>query len=213
MINIKIFEFNPIRVNTYIIYNESKECIIVDPGCYYKNEENELSGFIEKELIKPVRLINTHTHTDHIMGNNYIIKKYSLPVEIHIGAEYFLKNAKNWGEMLGFNIEDIQSPLKYLNDGDIINFGNSELEVAYTPGHADGSICLINKKQKFVISGDVLFAGSIGRTDLPSGDFDILEKSIKEKLYILDDGYIVYPGHGPTTTIGEEKHNNPFVHL
>ena len=130
---------------------------------------------------------------------------------MHKGGEYFIKNAKSWAELLGFYIDKVDLPSKFLEDADKIKFGKSELEVAYTPGHADGSICLISRKDKFVISGDVLFAGSIGRTDLPTGNFEILAKSIKEKLYTLDDDFTVYPGHGPSTTIGEEKRSNPFV--
>ncbi len=213
MIKIKVFQFNPIQVNTFVLYDDSKECVIIDPGCYGKDEEDELAKFIEQEHLKPVKLLNTHAHTDHILGNNFVINKYKLQPETHSGSEYLLKNAKSWGAMLGFNIENSKISSKYLNDGDIIKFGDSELIVAFTPGHADGSICFINKAEKFVISGDVLFAGSIGRTDLPSGSFELLEKSIKEKLYTLDDDYSVYPGHGPATTIGEEKRHNPYIHL
>ena len=211
MIKIKIFEFNPIQVNTYILYDDTMECVIIDPGCYGVTEEDVLKNFIDSEKLKPVKVINTHAHTDHILGNHFVIENYNVGLEIHKGGDYFIKNAASWAEMLGFHIDIVDQPTKYLEDNDIITFGNSELEVAFTPGHADGSICLISRKDKFVISGDVLFSGSVGRTDLPTGNFELLEKSIKEKLYTLDDDYTVYPGHGPSTTIGTEKHSNPFV--
>ena len=211
MIKIKVFQFNPVQVNTYILSDKTRECIIIDAGCYAEHEEFELSNYIEENKLKPVRLINTHAHIDHILGVNYAIKKYGLTLEIHESSEYFLKDVKSWGVMLGIKSENIITPFKYLKEGEKIKFGESELEVMCTPGHADGSICLVNKAEKFVITGDVLFAGSIGRTDLPTGNYELLERSIREKLYILDDDYTIYPGHGPTSTIGFEKQNNSFI--
>ena len=147
MIKIKVFVFNPIQVNTYVLYDETKDCIIIDPGCYGKPEEDVLSSFIVQEKLKPVSVINTHTHTDHILGNHFVIDKYKVGLEVHKGGEYFIKNAKNWAELLGFYIDKIDLPAKFLEDSDKIKFGKSELEVVYTPGHADGSICLIKQER------------------------------------------------------------------
>ena len=211
MITIKTFIFNDIRVNTYLLYDETKECIIIDAGCYTDSEKKELSEFINREGLKLIRQYATHCHIDHIIGNNFIHDIFNVDLEIHQEAEIFLKHADSYAEMLGFKIEKIINPVKYLNEGDIIRFGNSQLEVLYTPGHAGGSICFYNKEQKFIITGDVLFQGSIGRTDLPTGNFQMLVNNIKTKLLTLDEDTIVYPGHGPTTRIGFEKKNNPFL--
>jgi glyoxylase-like metal-dependent hydrolase (beta-lactamase superfamily II) len=211
MTEIKVFEFNPIQVNTYILYDETGECVIIDAGCYGEEEEKELSDFIEGKGLNPVRLLNTHAHTDHILGNNFIRQKYNKNPELHKEGSVFLKHASGWAEMLGIKTDIMQMPEKYLEEGEKIKYGKEELEVVYTPGHADGSVCFISRNGRFVITGDVLFSGSIGRSDLPTGDSDKLKNSIIEKLYILDDDFIVYPGHGPATTIGQEKRTNPFV--
>ena len=211
MVSIKIFEFNPIQVNTYVLFDETQKCVIIDPGCYGREEEKVLKDFISENNLIPELLINTHAHTDHILGNHFVIKEYNVGLAMHKDSDYFMGKPKEWAEMLGFEMKQIDMPNRYLNEGDIINFGDSELKVIFTPGHADGSICLLNSQQKFVITGDVLFSGSIGRTDLPTGDFRKIERSIKDKLYTLDDSVVVYPGHGPSTTIGHEKQFNPFI--
>ncbi|MCD4746439.1 MAG: MBL fold metallo-hydrolase [Bacteroidales bacterium] len=213
MIKIKYFFFNAFQVNTFILYDETKECVIIDPGCYEESEESALSDFIEKEGLKPVKLLNTHCHIDHILGNNFICKKYNLKPEIHKAGLLFLNSSEEHASMYGFKMDKAIEPDKFIAEGDIIKFGTSELYVIYTPGHADGSVCFINKKQKFVIVGDVLFKESIGRTDFPTGDYNLLINSIKNKLYILDDDFIVYTGHGPETSIGYEKQNNLYVNL
>ena len=206
-------EFNPIQVNTYILYDEAGNAAIIDPGCYGKQEEDELGSFIATEKLVPLALINTHAHTDHILGNHFVIERYKLSFQIHKDCDYFLERSTVWADMLGFSLKSFDKPTLYLDEGSIIKIGSSELKVVNTPGHADGSICLINYDQKFVITGDVLFAGSIGRSDLPTGDFDVLKKNILEKLYTLDDDFTVFPGHGPPTTIGHEKLHNPFMNL
>lgn len=211
MITIKTMVFNGFQVNTYILYDETNECIIIDAANYDKSEDNEIEQFIELNKLKPVYHINTHCHVDHILGGKFIEIKYGIGICIHPESLNFLNNAKDQALMYGFNLTEIANLSMQINDGDKLLFGNSTLDVLYTPGHASGSVCLVNQKDKFVISGDVLFRDSIGRTDLPTGNYDILKQSIFNKLFTLPDVYKVYPGHGPTTTIGYEKLNNPFL--
>ena len=211
MLTIRTFIFNSFGVNTYVIYDESLECIIIDPACQFPDEEFQLSGFIEANNLKPVRLVNTHAHIDHILGNGYISEKYNLLPEMHADAVVFLETARQAGTAFGVKIEKVIFPEKYLSDGDTVKFGKSSLKVLFTPGHAAGSICLVSDADSFVITGDVLFQESIGRTDLPTGDLDQLLASIREKLFTLPDSFKVYPGHGPATSIGFERRNNPFI--
>ncbi|MBN2172573.1 MAG: MBL fold metallo-hydrolase, partial [Bacteroidales bacterium] len=155
--------------------------------------------------------IFTHCHVDHILGNNFVAKTWGLKPEIHKAGLQFLVNGQQQGRIYGFEMDKNIEPENFIEEGDKIQFGNSELQVVYTPGHADGSICFICHPQKFVIVGDVLFRDSIGRTDFHTGDYDILMRSIHTKLFTLDDEFTVYSGHGPETTIGYEKVNNPFI--
>lgn len=197
--------------NTYLLYDETGECIIVDPGCYTEEERKALTGFIASEKLVPVALVNTHTHVDHILGNNFIYNTYQIKPLIHQAGEIFLKSAPEHASIFGIEAERMVLPEKYIDEGDEIRFGNSKLEVIYTPGHANGSVCLISHPDKFILSGDVLFQGSIGRTDLPSGNFDLLAESIQQKIYTLPGDYTVYPGHGPETSVEAERNHNPFV--
>lgn len=213
MITVEKFVFSPFYENTYVLYDEFGECVVIDPGCFEPAEENELADFISGNNLKPVRQIFTHCHIDHIFGANFIFGKYHIKPEIHKAAMPFLLRAGEQARVYGFEMQKVVQPENFIEEGDKMKFGNSELEVVYTPGHADGSVCFINHPQKFVITGDVLFQGSIGRTDFPTGDFDLLMKSIREKLYILPDDFTVYAGHGESTTIGSEKRSNPFVRL
>jgi glyoxylase-like metal-dependent hydrolase (beta-lactamase superfamily II) len=211
MISIKKFAFNPFQVNTYVLWDETKECAIIDPGCYGDEEINELTGFIEEQELKPVTLVNTHSHIDHIVGNEVIVKKYGLKIHAHNEGKRFAEHAPENAFIYGLSGVNFLIPENHIEEGDTIKFGKSELKVIETPGHADGSICLISDEQKFVIVGDVLFYQSIGRTDLPTGDYDLLMKNIRDKLFSLGEDYKVYPGHGPDTTIGLEKGSNPFL--
>jgi glyoxylase-like metal-dependent hydrolase (beta-lactamase superfamily II) len=211
MIQISTFTFNSFGVNTYLLYDETNECLIIDPACQYTQEEQELSDFIEANRLKPVRMINTHAHIDHILGNTFVCEKYNLKPEAHIAGLKFYEIAPSSGSVFGISVGKVIMPVDFLKEGDIVKIGNFSLKVLYTPGHADGSICLVNDEDSFVITGDVLFQESIGRTDLPTGNLDKLLESIRLKLFTLPDQYIVYPGHGPTTTIGFEKRNNPFI--
>lgn len=210
--NIKIFTFNQFFENTFIISDSTNECIIIDPGCYDKNEKQILQDYILSNNLVPTRLINTHCHIDHILGNNFVSKTWDLELEIHQKDIDLLKNSKDIADLYGFvNYEKSPITNKFLVEGDIIEFGKSNLEVLFTPGHAPGHISLYSKNENFIISGDVLFNNSIGRTDLPGGNYNTLIDTIKSKILCLDDSTVVYCGHGPSTTVGKERINNPFL--
>jgi len=211
MISVHYFTFGPFEENTYILFDETKECVIIDPGCYDSSERAELTKFIENNELIPVKLINTHCHLDHVFGNGFVAEKYKLQLEINKNDQLVLDSYLGVASMYNLNAQPSPMPSVYLNEGDVITFGNSTLEIVFTPGHSPGSISFYNKEQKFMIGGDVLFYGSIGRSDLPGGHHETLINSIKTKLFPLGDDYKVYSGHGPTTTIGFERNNNPFL--
>lgn len=211
MITLKRFPYNPFQVNTYILHDESNECIIIDAGMDGTMEENEIVNYIESSKLKPVLLVLTHGHIDHILGNNFIAEKYNLQLAAHADAVPFIERAPAYAQTFGVSIENPKEIDLYLEEGKDLSFGNSALKILETPGHADGSLCFYSEKDRFVITGDVLFNQSIGRTDLPTGNYEVLQQSIWEKLFTLPDETIAYPGHGPETTIGYEKLNNPFV--
>jgi hydroxyacylglutathione hydrolase len=211
MVNIKIFTFNPFSENTYVLWDETKEGIIVDPGCYTGAEKKHLNEFIEENKIKPSFLINTHAHIDHVLGNAFVHEQWNLLPIIHKNEVAGLTAVPQYAHLYGINAELSPDPVEFLNEGQSLKFGNTELDIIFTPGHSAGHITLMSKEQKFLISGDVLFYGSIGRTDLPGGDYKTLIDSILHKLMVLEDDYKVYPGHGEPTTIGFERKNNPFI--
>jgi len=212
MIDIKIFTFNPFMENTYILSDETGECVIIDPGCLSPEERESVAAFIEEKGYKPVRLLQTHMHLDHVFGSKYIADKYDLKLEAHKDDEFWgeqtVEYAANFGMQLDANPPAIGN---YLNEGDVVKFGNSALEVIHVPGHSPGGIVFYSKSDKMAIVGDVLFRESIGRADLPGGNFETLVSSIKSKLLVLDDDVAIYPGHGPASTIGHERANNPFL--
>ncbi len=211
MIAVQRFVFNSFAVNTYVISGKNRECIIVDPACMNAKEEHELSGFIHDYQLTPVMLINTHYHIDHILGNAFVCNTYGLKPIAHQKGKLFWETAKESASVFGLKLGELKKPEIFVEDGDILKADDIELRVFYTPGHADGSICLVCDSQNFVITGDVLFQSSIGRTDLPTGSFDLLRESIQQKLFTLPADCIVYPGHGPATSIGYELINNPFI--
>ena len=211
MTQMQIFQFNDFQVNTFVIWYDTKECVIIDAGCFSAKEYDVLTAFIAKNGLQPVRLLTTHYHIDHILGNKYLKDYYRLPVEAHEAGNPFWTNASIWAATFGISQDELIAPDAYLQDGDEVKFGRSSLKVLYTPGHADGSICFYNENDRYVVVGDVLFHTGIGRTDLPTGNFDVLKQNITEKLFTLPDDVTVYPGHGPKTTIGFEKVNNPFL--
>ncbi|MBT5615839.1 MAG: MBL fold metallo-hydrolase [Flavobacteriales bacterium] len=209
---IKSFTFNPFQENTYVVYDDTKECIIIDPGCYTDKERDELRRFITSEGLKPVKLINTHCHIDHVLGNKFTSELWDLELYMHKEDLPLLENAGNIGKMYGFeDYEGSPYPKHFLAQDDTLTFGESSFKILFTPGHAPGHICLYSKENNLLIAGDVLFNRSIGRTDLPGGDYNTLIKSIKTKLLPLDENTIVYCGHGPSTSIGKEKMSNPFL--
>ena len=209
---IKRFVFNTFQENTFLLYDESKECVIIDPGCYEKEEQVKLENFISENRLKPVALLNTHCHIDHILGNQFVADKWGVELQMHKKDLLLLENAEAVSKMYGLeNYSGSPYPKHFLEDGDILSFGESELEVLFTPGHAPGHICFYSKKNNFIISGDVIFQMSIGRTDLPFADYDILIKSITERIFPLPGEVQIYCGHGPTTVLSYEREHNPFL--
>ena len=213
MLTVQSFTFNPVQENSYVVYNDKKQCCIIDPGCYFASEEKELKDFIENNELQPVYLLNTHCHLDHIFGNRFVSKAFALELYLHKLEKPVLEYGPTSGQMWQMPFDNYDGPLHFLDEGDRVRLGEDELEVLFTPGHSPGSISFYSAAQKFLISGDVLFQGSVGRTDLPGGDFRILEETIKTKLYTLPGDTIVYAGHGGSTTIADEQKANPFVKL
>jgi len=211
MIEVAFFTFNPFYENTYILYNEKKECIIIDPGNYSDHENSTISKFITEHELIPVRLLLTHAHLDHIFGTYYIYNTYGLTPEMHPKEQMIWDSAALAGQMFGVRMPPLPPVLTTLSEGNDILWHEDKLHILFTPGHSPGSVCFVYDDMKWVIGGDVLFNGSIGRTDLPGGNYDTLINAIKTKLYALPDDYTVYSGHGDTTTIGNEKRYNPFT--
>jgi glyoxylase-like metal-dependent hydrolase (beta-lactamase superfamily II) len=211
MLNVKIFQFNPLQENTYLIFNEEQNCIIVDPGCYTDQERQQLLQFIASKALRPVLLVNTHCHLDHVFGNKFIHEQFGLELHIHEGEQKVLDMAPTSGLMWNLPFDNYQGKLHFIDESLPLQLGNDRLEILFTPGHSPASISLYSNKDDLLIAGDVLFRESVGRTDLPGGNPDILSHSIRTKLYTLPDETIVYPGHGIPTTIGHEKHHNPFI--
>jgi len=211
VLKIKSFVFSPIQENTYLLYNEFNQCAIIDPGCYFDAEKEELTQFIKDNSFTVIHLLNTHCHLDHVFGNKYVAETYSLTPQIHKNEEQVLAFAPTSGLMYNLPFDNYTGQLLFLKEGDVVTIGKDELVVIQAPGHSPGHICFYNKAQGFLIGGDVLFNRSIGRTDLPGGNYDELIKNIKEKLLVLPNKTIVYSGHGEITTIGEEKVENPYL--
>jgi hydroxyacylglutathione hydrolase len=211
MISIKSFVCSPYQENTYILYDETHECVIIDPGMYNAAEQNLVASFINENNLKPVLLLNTHCHIDHVLGNKFVSDNYNLLPQFHEGELPLLTAVPSYAPQMGMNYEVSPLPEKFLETSGSIQFGESRLELIFAPGHSPAHLCFLSTQDNFLIGGDVLFYQSIGRTDLPGGDYNTLIRSIKEKLFILPDDCIVYPGHGPSTTIGYEKKNNPFL--
>lgn len=211
MIQTKKFTFNQVQENTFVVYDETGECAIIDAGCYFDNERLELDTFISEKQLKPVRLINTHCHFDHIMGITHCRTKYNLKFECHPDEAVLVEQAAEHGDLFAIPMEPVDPPDAFFEEGDQITFGNSYLQVIEAPGHSPGGVVFYNPEQKILIAGDVLFYGSVGRTDLPGGSFVRLIGNIKTKLLTLPEETVVYCGHGPETTIGFEKKNNPFL--
>ncbi len=207
------FGFSLFGINTYVVVDPStKDCAIIDPGMIDNEEREAMDRFIEKNGLHVTHLINTHLHIDHAIGNGYVKSKYGVKTEAH-PADMFLgerlqEQARQFGIPEGDSKVEIEVPLK---EGDIIHIGDGELEVIHVPGHSPGSIALYDKADGFIIAGDILFQRSVGRADLPGGDMKQLIDGIKSKLLVLPDDTVVFSGHGPSTTIGDEKKYNPYL--
>jgi len=211
MLNIQLFTFNAFEENTYLLINEKRECWIIDPGMYGKQEESLLINYIVENNLTPKAIINTHAHIDHIFGVNALQERFTIPFGIHIKELEVLKYAAGSASLFGFSFEQVPRPDFYIKEGELLSVGEDMLQVYFTPGHSVGSISFYYPKGGWVISGDVLFSGSVGRTDLPGGNFDTLKDSIRNQLLTLPGETIVYPGHGPATTVQNESLNNPFL--
>jgi hydroxyacylglutathione hydrolase len=211
MLQIKSFVFSPIQENTYVLYNEDKECAIIDPGCYFEAEKEELKNFISQLGLLPKFLLNTHCHLDHVFGNKFIAETYGLTLHLHENEKQVLAFAPTAGLMYNMPFDNYAGEFILLQQGDTIVLGKDELQIIEAPGHSPGSICFYAASQHFIIGGDVLFHRSIGRTDLPLGNHPTLLNSIRQQLFVLPNETIVYSGHGQPTNIGEEKKYNPFM--
>ncbi len=208
---IKKFIFNPFQENTYLIYDESKECVIIDAGCMDENEFKQINSFIVDNGLKPARLLNTHCHFDHILGNHFFTANYNLEVEANTGDAFLMNNAEGSALAFGIKAQDFPPISKNLKNGQEITFGNTTLKVRETPGHSPGHVVFYNEADKAVFVGDVLFRDSIGRTDLPGGDYDILMQSIKTQLLTLPEEVEIHSGHGTSSSIGMEIKSNAFL--
>lgn len=212
MWTIKKFVFSPFSENTYVLYNENKDAIVIDPGCFAQEEEQALAAFISSNNLTVKRLLNTHAHLDHVFGNDFVSKTYGVGVEMHEKDLVTLQRMPVAAELWGIRgYKTSPEPVNFLKEGEKIQLGNDDLDIVFVPGHAPGHIAFISKAQKFVIGGDVLFEGSIGRVDLPGGSLEVLMRSIQTEFLVLDDDFVVYSGHGNETTIGKERNTNPFI--
>jgi len=211
MLTVTSFTFSPLQENTYVVHNETGECCIIDPGCYFGNERNELKEYIQTSGLTPKYLLNTHCHLDHVFGNKFIHDTWGLTLHLHEKEKPLLDQASTFGMSWGLPFDNYKGDLIFLREGDTIPLGSDAFQVLFTPGHSPGHIAFYCQAQQFVLGGDVLFLKSIGRTDLPGGNFDTLLASIRNQLFVLPEETVVFPGHGPQTTIGYEKKNNPFL--
>jgi glyoxylase-like metal-dependent hydrolase (beta-lactamase superfamily II) len=211
MLYLKSFTFNPFQENTYLLYDDTGEAFVIDPGNSNSRENEALSSFINEHRLRLTRLLLTHAHIDHIMGNRYIKDTYGLLPEVHRNDLPFIERMPQTAATYNLKCDPSPMPEKFIQEEDVIFLGKYELLCIFTPGHSPGSISFYNKENKLLIGGDVLFNGSIGRTDLPLGNHETLISSIKEKLFVLGNDVKVYCGHGPATTIGHEKATNPFL--
>lgn len=213
MLQIHTFTFNPFQENTYVVSDETRECVIIDPGCHNYEERKILKDFIDNQNFKVTHLLNTHAHIDHVLGNEFVKRNFGVKLYLHKNDIPLLQNAAGRAEYFGFPAYEGSEVDVFLEEGDVITFGHSTLDVLFVPGHAPGHVAFVNTEQKICLSGDVLFRGSVGRTDLPLCNFDDLMNSIRTKLYTLEDDTVVYPGHGGPTKIGIEKRTNPYCRL
>lgn len=209
---IKTFVFSPFQENTYLIYDENGDAAVIDAGCYNDFEKQQLKQYIDDNKLKLKRVLNTHLHIDHQFGNKFLFETYGLKPEAGRADEFLLENVAGQARMFGLAGGDSAQQLgSYIEDNQLISVGNILLKAIHAPGHSPGSMCLYSENEGIIFAGDVLFRGSIGRTDLPQGDYATLIRAITERLMVLPEDTVVYCGHGPTTTIGDEKRHNPYL--
>ncbi|MBR6593194.1 MAG: MBL fold metallo-hydrolase [Prevotella sp.] len=213
MLNIKTFVFNPFQENTYVVSDDRNEAVIIDCGAFFNEERKELTDYIDKNNLKVVHLLSTHGHIDHNFGNNTIADYYNVRPEVHKADAGLMRRLSEQAlAFCNFHLEyDMPEVSDYLNDGDIIRFGNHEIKVIHTPGHSPGSTVLYIADEDVAFSGDTLFMMSIGRTDLEGGSFSDIQKSLLRMIKELPDNTKVFPGHGPQTSIAKEKLHNPYI--
>lgn len=211
MLTVKTFTFNPYQENTYLLIDEARNCIIIDPGMHNPSEEQDVINYIQDNQLTPILLLNTHCHIDHVLGNKFVYDQWGLLPNFHEGEVPVLVAVDNYAPQMGFRYDTSPIPEEFLKDGDCITIGNHTLKAIYAPGHSPAHLCYYCEEYNFLIGGDVLFRNSIGRTDLLGGNHQLLLENIKNKLYTLPEETVVYPGHGPSTTIEFEKKNNQFV--
>ncbi len=209
--NIARLIFNPFQENTYVLWDDSRECVVVDAGCYMPREENELTEFVRNKGLKPVMLVNTHGHVDHLLGVAAMKEEWNVPFALHGDDRFLVESARMHGALYGFEVKEIPQVEIDLKGRETLSFGNTVLRILHTPGHTPGHVCFFEPESKTLFSGDTLFRESIGRTDLPGGDYGWIMKSIVDRLLPLGDEVTFYPGHGPESTIGHEVLYNPFV--
>lgn len=213
MLKVKTFTFFPeyFGENTYVVSDETGACVVIDPGCYHRHERDELVAYIEDSGLKLEMVLNTHCHIDHILGNATLVNRYKVPLVAHKDDLYNLVGAEAFARMYGLSIDPSPEPDRFIEEGDVIHFGNTELEVLFTPGHSKGHVSFFHRDSQQVWSGDVLFKDSVGRVDLPGGSAAVLIDTILNKLFPLGDAVTVYAGHMGPTTIGQERLHNPLV--
>jgi hydroxyacylglutathione hydrolase len=202
--------FSPIGVNTYILADPSGKCAVIDCGCIDNNEFNTLTGLIQSKRLEPVLLLNTHCHFDHIFGNGMFLREYGIGPCCHADEVMNRRNALQYARFFGLEMDEPPAPAGLLTDGQQVSFGSETMVAIHVPGHAPESLAFYSAKEKSVFTGDALFSGSVGRSDIPGGDHRTLIKSIKDKLFVLPEETTVYPGHGESTTIGTEIKTNPY---
>ncbi len=211
MIKVNKFVVNPLGENSFIVSNETGECVFIDPGFYYEEEHQEIKDFIAENQLNPVKIVNTHCHFDHIWGVEFVRNEYKIPFLAHTEDNFWVERATQQAEMFGFEMNSVAPADSFLVENEYIEFGNSRLKIIHVPGHSPGHVVFYSENDKILIAGDVLFYGSIGRTDLPGGDYQTLISNIKNKLFDLPNETKVYCGHGPETSLGFEKRTNPFL--
>lgn len=212
MLHIQGFTFNPFQENSYIVYNDQKEAVIVDPGCYTREEQAFFLEYIQSNGLKVLALLNTHCHIDHILGNAFVLRNFDVDFYAHKLDLPTLEMGALSANMYGMSeYETSPKPTKFIEDKDVLQFGDIKLDVIFGPGHAPGHVAFYNAESNALLGGDILFKGSFGRYDLPGGSLEVLKKSITERLFTLPDNTVVHSGHGPATTIGAEKNSNPIL--